>query len=297
MSIPIISDVLDGIKYIISFFVERAPRPVQFIFFMLMIIVAALLVPFMLHIFGIHCNSGGQVVSTSILAVGTNIQLAFMDAQEQYNNTNINPSTISPVLETCYRSICLGDDGIYHWSMEDACDNKTIVFPYKSRTWQYWQCTVCAGDINTTFIQGKLFASETLDLCFGNAFLINDSDKNWYQNTFCNEGAQCVPPVNYFYNYSRGTYDCAVPAICGVNVTLSYYPVDEELLNAHGELMYQNVAKEDYRSFVMFQCDGERKPQITIYGIPIFDYRIWVIITLIVILIYGLSKVGWNIRM
>jgi len=297
MSIPILSDILDGIRWLISFFVDRAPAPIKFIFFMMMIIAAALLIPFSLHIFGVHCNSQGQIASTSILSVATNIQLAFMDATAQYNNTNINPSTLfrTPV-DSCYRAICLGDDGLYHWSMEDACDNKNIIFPYRSQAWQYWQCTTCDGDVNNTFIQGKLFSSENVQLCFGNAYIINDSDKNFYQQTFmCGETWNCVPPVNYFYNFTNGMYDCLVPSICGVNISTKYYPVDEELLNAHGELMYQNVAKEDYRSFVMFQCDGERKPQITIYGIPIFDYRIWVILTVIIILLYGLSKIAWNI--
>ncbi|GAG24784.1 unnamed protein product, partial [marine sediment metagenome] len=33
------------------------------------------------------------------------------------------------------------------------------------------------------------------------------------------------------------------------------------------------------------------KPNLTVYGIPIFDYKMWVMLTLIMILIWLLTKI------
>jgi len=49
---------------------------------------------------------------------------------------------------------------------------------------------------------------------------------------------------------------------------------------------------------VMFKCDSNKSVAMTFYGIPIFDYRLWLIALIIGVLFIGLTNLGQqsNIR-
>ncbi|MCJ7816904.1 MAG: hypothetical protein MUP55_03540 [Candidatus Aenigmarchaeota archaeon] len=308
MGIPIVQEIWDGLRWLIDFFFNKAPKPVLFAFFLLLLFVFSAFISFTIHLFGVHCTSTGDAVKVSLLNIGTNIQLAFIGANEPLNQSGYTPEPITsdvPVIglvgkEVCFRSICF-HNGYYYWQSESECDNETIIYPYKTREgiWnlnRYWRCSDCVGEVNSTLIRGTLGVSETVDLCFGNSYPIPYEDKNFYQRHFCEPSSQCAPPDDYYYDYLQNKYICDNDALCGVNLTnrtVIMTNADHILKGAHAELIYSpTMTKQDIKGAILFMCDREGNPIMTFFKIPIFDYRIWLLLALIFIMIITLTHMG-----
>lgn len=298
MSIPILSDIIDGIKWIIDFAFNKAPRPVQIGLFLLILLLFASIIPFMFHIFGIHCNSESNAVKTPTLGFITNLKLAFIDKDEGYNFTEYQPDTISLLPydlggESCVKPICHYSEDIWYWQSSSNCDNKTIVYPFLTKNWNWQKCVVCNGSENYTIIRGDTtLAGEREYLCFGDAYRIPDRDMSWVQRAFCDPESRCIPPRNYYYEYDTGKYTCLNPEICGSNVTIGNqtYLIDEELKEADAERLYKDDVKTYDKAFY-FKCDKELNPQLTFFGIPFLDYKIWLIIMVIAVMFIFLTNI------
>lgn len=303
MGLPIVDEIFAGIRWIIDFFLNKAPKPVLFLFFLLLLFLFSAFISFTFHLIGIHCTSTGDVVKVSPLKVGSNINLAFIGANEPFDPANYTPQPITVgegVIslignEVCFRKICFGDDGEYHYSIESDCDNKTIITPYKMAKWSWLYCSVCNGTVNSTFISGIFGASETIDLCFGNTEPLDDDDKNFYQEHFCEPESQCTPPDDYYYDYAQNLYICSNPTVCNqsVNSSSPITKADHVLLEANAELLYPpNMNKKDINSAILFKCDKQGSAAMTFFGVPVFDYRIWMLLGVIFGMLVGLNYIS-----
>lgn len=266
-------------------------------FFLIMLLLFGAMIPFMLHLFGVHCNYDGEIVKTSPLALTSNLRIAFIDADEVYNKSSYLPESLSVAgvpVESCRKPVCYDNEtDAYYFESSSVCDNKTIIYPYLTTQASWSRCITCDGDINGTHIVGYEGTAFTdVYLCFGDAHRIPEDEMNWYQSWSCDPDSRCIPPEHYYYEYDTGTYDCEDLDICGVNVTNdSIVPViDEELKSVGAELMYPNQEFKDYRSAILFKCDKSLKPQITLYGLPVFNYKVWLLIMVISILVTVMTR-------
>jgi len=283
MGIPIVSEILTGIQFVINFFMDKAPKPLKIIMFLMLLLLFGALIPFMLHSFGIHCTHEGDVVKTNTLSVFTNLKLAMIDPDADYNTSSYNPEPISllGVGESCYSAICMADDGLWRRESADECINKTIIYPFVTTQFDWTKCVTCDGDENYTFIHTTGLDSSKGTLCFGDANRIEEDDMNWFQSWVCEPESRCMPPVNYYYEYDTGTFDCLDEDLCGGNLT-EYIPlINEELKSANAKLLYSNNDNKNYKNFILFKCDKKLRPQMTIYGIPLFDYKVWLLLMVV----------------
>ena len=300
MGIPIVSEIWDGIRWLINSFVDNAPKPLKIILFLFMLVGLVALVPFFLHVTGFHCNTDGEVIQLSPLKVATNVRIGLMDAGELINSSSYIPDpsehNFIPVF-SCRKPVCLVN-GTYYWDSSVYCDGQTIIYPYLTTLAEWSRCSVCDGEVNYTQVRGQI-ADDSFYLCHGDAYHINESDMNWYQSWTCDEGDRCFPPNHYYYEYDTGTYDCIDLNICGENQTIITSKGDDLLEEKGGEKLYETPSSGDYRSFIRLRCDKDVKPEITIYGglgkdkrgFPIFDYKIWLFIIIIFILFMFLGNI------
>jgi len=300
LGIPIISDVIDGVKWTIDFIFNKAPRPVQFGIFLVLLLLLGALIPFLFHMVGVHCNHDAKIVTTSPLAFITNIKIAFIGKEEGYQNVSAYQPDIISLLpsniggESCVKPICYDDSvDVWYWESEGVCDNKTILHPYLSKHFDWQKCVICNGTVNYTVIVETYSAIRDSEwLCYGDAYRIPDSDMSWVQKTFCDPDQRCIPPRNYYYDYDTGLYTCLNPAVCGANITEANqtYLLDEELKQANAEQMYKDEQKT-YDKALYFKCDNNLRPQLTFFGIPFLDYKIWLFIMVIAVMFIFLNKI------
>lgn len=296
MAIPIISDIWEGILFLIGQFLDKAPKPLKFFLFMLFLVALVAIIPFFMHIIGYHCNTDLETVQTSPLKLATNIRVAFLDENDIINTSSFEPDLIGIgilTIEACKRSICF-NNGEAYFSVEDECENETTLYPFAldSGAYDWVRCVECEGGIfNKTFIKGTFGASETKNLCFADAYARNESDMNWLQSAFCDPSDRCIPPEYYKYEYDTGTYDCIEPEICGLNNTKIISEVDDLLLNAGAQLVYTNSNEKSYENMVKVKCDAQLRPNITFFGIPVFDYKIWLMLGVIATLFIFLKNI------
>lgn len=271
---------------------DKAPKPIKIIFFLLMLVGLVSMIPFFLHLFGFHCNTSSELVQTSPLKVITNLKLGFIGADEYINTSSYVPEnleTLGLATTSCRKPVCISN-GNYYYQSNTQCDNKTIVYPYLTNRLSYSRCITCSGEINHTAIFGVAGFVDNVYLCHGDANRIDKDDMNWFQSWSCDED-RCIPPNHYYYEYDTGTYDCLDNDICGLNASEIISLVDDLLENADGELLYKTSETKDYKSVVRLNCDKQLSPQLTFFGIPVFDYRIWLMLIIIYIMFMFLSHI------
>jgi len=269
---------------------DKAPRPVKIVMFLLFLLLFGAFIPFMLHTFGVHCNTDGEVVKTSSLDVLHNIQIAFIDPTEQTNITSFYPEKIGlDVIEdvvgtNCYFEVCHVEDNEFYTSGQDECDNKTLIYPFLDKKWSWERCITCDGDVNFSYIYRDFIGAVNRDYyCFGDAYAIDYDEMGWIQKLVCKPNSRCMPPEHYYYDYSSGLFTCQDLDICGVNATNNSitYRLDDYLKSAGAELMYGEESNNDYKRLLYFKCSKDANPNLTLYGIPIFDYKIWLVLMVI----------------
>lgn len=308
VDIPVLSDLVDGVKWIIDFFFNKAPAPIKFLFFLVLIIIFATFINFTIQMMGVHCDSKLNVVKVSALEVWTNYKLARLDKDDKYNANSYTPGMIVPigyfpVPQTCFIAMC-NISGKFYYKYATECDNETLIYPYKVSGAEFFRCSDCSGTVDDPRISGGLISDDQGYLCFGDSYRYNTSGlstlKLLYFSFSCGDNSKrCIPPLNYYYNYSDGKYSCSNDAVCGINITANTttYMIDEELKNVKAELMYPpTLNNKDIRGAVRFKCSGDMKPDLTFFGIPVFDYRIWLIGTLITMMILFLTHIGQQSR-
>jgi len=298
MGIPIIGEIWDGILFLIDFFFNKAPKPIQLAMFLLFLLLLGSLIPFTMHLFGIHCTSAGDVVKISPMKLTKNIKLAFLDKDDIYNVSEFQPDTIGFLPldiggESCVKPICHDEDDFWFWQSTNECDNKTIIHPFLTKRFDWQKCVVCDGDENFSIIHSSYsIAAERETLCFGDAYRIAEEDMNFVQRMFCDPESRCMPPLHYYYNYTTGKFTCLDLEYCAENVTnQTIIPrIDEELKEGDAELMYKDT-KKDYKKLLFFKCDKKCNPQLTIYGIPFLDYKMWLLIFVVGVMFLFLRSI------
>jgi len=238
-------------------FLSTIPKPVLFIFFIMLLAVIGFMLNPVFNSFGIYCKSNEEVVKVPNSDLFSNI--ALMSKLPGYDD--IAGESIEP----------------NRWVID--CKK------FYNGSFRYIQtgCSECELD---AIIYNVL---NEVDLCVADAYELPKSEMSWYKrNIYCPLDS-CKIPDNYYYEVDSGLYECSNPALCTDN-SLSASR-DAKLDEVGGVPLYtSDVTDGDYRKVFMFSCSSKLRVEPTIAGIPFLNPAIWLILMLIIIILWvGIS--------
>lgn len=290
MGLPIVQEIWDGIRWVIDVFLFRLPRSVQFLLFLVFLVLFGSLLSFFLHIGGVHCNSDKQVVKINFLDIGTNLAIIWEDSSRTITGENLTVCDVYPERcgseSECYFYAKKLDSGFYQLCNQT---NSSSDCYYYLRDGNCHNCTQDDIRFEGTFLT-------YYSICTDDAYSFSEGYREnelieWIRGC----GSACSPPNYYYWNYTSGTYQCLDLDYCGINATKTLSPlIDEKLKNAGAVLLYKTTTEDkDYRSMVKIKCDNNYNPRLVVFGIDIFDYKIWLffmVIYILVVLMFSLKK-------
>jgi len=285
MTIPIIGEIWDGIRWIIDTIMDKVPAPIKFFFFLFFILIFGTLISSFIHLTGIHCNSDSVVMKMSPLSFIENSYMIFIDINQLNNKTAYIPDTLSP-FDTCVWDLCNVDNKNYLGS-SDTCINETKTY-YLQSTLDMFMCVVCEKE--AIYVENY---DRLSNVCIGNVTKIPYLEMGWWQKSYCDEIGNCMPPPSFEFDSTTGLFTCSDESICGDNIS-GFEPVYEidERLDMYGAVPFypNNIADIDYRRAVSIDCDKEARPVLKFFKIELFNYKIWLLIMILYILIVVMFK-------
>jgi len=294
MSIPVVSDIIDAFKWIVDFFMNKAPKPLKFILFLVMLLFFASLIPYFLQLTGIHCNTDKQVMKIGVFSLVKNYDI-LNTKDEVFTGETLQFEDVHPRTDpnTCYFYMKEKEDLTYEECIVNQTNTTGCNYYYKDAL--NFNCAVEKACFKAFFF------CTWYDVCKGDAIASEDGLSEWFVHhpevPFEDEldlpSLECYIPRGYVWSYSLGYYSCYNDSICG-NGTQAYSIIDEKLTQAGAEFYYQDGNENSYKNFIQFKCDSRLNPQLTIYGIPLFDYRVWLVGTLIFFMGYFLIVLKRN---
>jgi len=249
------------------------------------------LMPFLLHLLGFHCDSGKNIRSTSVFDFLSNIQLSYINPTEIYNESNYRARNSLPLLPDldCVHYLYETHNDFYNKCTEP---NASCFYgvEYEPNFWSNKpRCIDCADYGERTLL--GLGGSINVYLCKSNATRKIGLEDNWWTSWSC--GSSCIPPTGYMFSNITGNFVCINNSICGGTVINNNYKykIDIKLDEMGAERLYPTaLSDKDYKSAVKLSCSNDFKPQITVFKIPIFDYKIWLFMFVLGFLIFFYSK-------
>lgn len=235
-------------------FISTIPKPVLFIFFIMLLAVVGFLLNPVFNSFGVYCKSNEEVVKIPNSNLFSNIGL--MSKLPGYDD--ISGESIEP-------------DGFFVKCKE---------FYNGSFRLLDYGCSDC------DFIEG--FVSEidkSASVCWGDAYRKADEDLSWFNRKIKCPIADCSIPKNYYYEVDSGLYECENPLLCA-NVKLS--ASRDSKLDEVGAVAFYTSDSSDasYDKVFRFECSSKLRVEPTVAGIPFLNPAIWMILTLIIVLVW-----------
>jgi hypothetical protein len=102
---------------------------------------------------------------------------------------------------------------------------------------------------------------------------------NFLQKAACGWMAEEVPQ-NFYYNYSSNLFVCLDTNICGNVTPATVY--QNELLDSG----FEAAPSADAQEMAGIGCVGN-KPVLKFAGVDVFDYRLWGVLFLVIIMLYA----------
>jgi len=308
MSIPFVSDIIDGIKWLIDFFFHKAPKPLLFVFFLLLLATISLFLSTILHLMGYHCYSGAgsglQVVKVDTTEFKANWDI-WTASDEYVKGNSLTICEAHPEVcgkeSNCYSYAKYNTSNYYYFYQ--ACDEANPEPNCKFILKTDYDCNNCT-------IDEACFEGGVAPLVFGlvtctrtticdpnyNAIGLEDIPFNCgLKYRVENSPDNCWIPPNYEWNTDTGEYDCLNLAVCGDNATIQSNKRVNQLLNSVGfeTIYYDDISgRIDIDSAVYLKCNKNLNPEVTVYGLPVFNYQVWVFLFLIGALVGLLFKLG-----
>jgi len=290
VGIPIVSEIFDGIRWVIDFFINKVPTPMKFFIFLLFLLFFGSMISLTLHLTGIHCNSAKQVVKVDFTDIGTNIALIWEDSKRTFVDETLTICDVHP-------DRCGQENECYFFArqLENGLYTNCNLTNSSSDCKYYLKEGVCHNCNNQEICFQEsmfwIFCGNWHDVCIDNALWVNESTLT---SALTGCGSACLTPKHYVWNITTGQYHCYDSEYCGVNATIVQSPViDEKLLRAGAERVYATTQQDrDYRSVVRIKCNNNFNPRLTFFGIDIFDYKIWLFLAVIWVLVMLFFKLN-----
>lgn len=282
--IPIVSEIFDGLRWLIDFFFNKSPRSVKILFFLLFLLFFGVLLNFALHLSGIHCDSGKIPVRTGIRHVGTNIAIMWeTDPDRQIKGDSLSICDVHP--DKC------GEESQCYYLLENVnmtyrtC-NVTNPAPnclYYLSDGSCHNCTSAEKCVEEN--EFWIFCGTYYDICLTTPYSGGQSDTDFL--TKCSNA--CSVPENYLWNMTTGRYDCIDLNICGDSATIELPAIDQKLDSIGYDYLYENQNYNDIGRIVSITCDDSLNPNISFFNFPIFQFKIWVLIIVIYVMFIFLT--------
>lgn len=234
------------------------PKPILFLFFILLMAgISALLSP-VFNSFGVFCDSGGVVLSVPETNIITNIILinSLPDASE------ISGDILNP------RSACiLLIDGVERLNNQEGCSDCELLpvedIPFSA---------------SLTYDSSKF--------CVGDAYKTSKDNLSWWDKKICPQD-RCTIPDGYYFDGTIGAFRCIFN--CD---SQTMYNLRNKKLAELGAFPYypESVNDNSYNGIFKFGCSDSLRVQPTIKGVAIFDLKIWAVLILIILLLWGLMR-------
>lgn len=258
-----------------------------------MLIFLVSVIPFFLHLFGFHCDSNKQVQTTNALDFVENLKIAFQDPKETFNSSKYTPYKMAGI-QDCTVYVRQVNGNLYYTCNDGNTSGCAYALLYVPKVFSDVPACVNATNYSNIAISNSAGTmSQSADpYVFSDAFRIADADLNWFRQVFsCN--SDCIPPEHYYWNHLDNTFTCQDTSVCGINNTKITYKIDVELKSADGKRLYSDVQKDkDYKSAVKISCNGDFQPNITVFKIPVFDYKLWLLLMVVGLLFFFLNKIN-----
>ena len=125
--------------------------------------------------------------------------------------------------------------------------------------------------------------------CEADSFRIENEDKSFWKRITCGGVLGCEPPEHYYYDSAINLYVCADDTCTGITAGQIW---NEKLMAEDGKYLYPEGDKggKSYTNFVGIGCKDIR-PKITVFGIPIFDYQMWILGMLVFMLVWFYTRI------
>lgn len=268
--------ILDEIVAVLNWIWDSVPRPVIYVFFIsFIVLIGAVFMPIIFMLTGTFCIQG-QEFSGSPLKIWDNPTNMFAVMHLGTNSTNgttpVSGNIVSDVSEVLNRdcSVKLLYNGEWRYFYTDNND-----------------CVAC----NTTDDSDPLFGNmSSYNTGFGTVCKDNAYNKDipWYNEIRCARWIQpCRPPENFYYDYSQNLYVCQDLTICG-HYTESQKASTELLSDG-----YTLVSRVNDTFPTGPRCAANsNRPEMRVFGIPIFDYKVWLGLTLLAIILWIIINFG-----
>lgn len=290
-----IFNLFSGLGDIIKSFFDLLPKPIKFLFFLILLLILGAVIGWLLNGFGVYCDSADNPVRISNVFSSIDLMNEIPDT-DLLNLEVIEPQETESYLRSSHCNLCYEAGEVI--VIRELRNGSKIEQNISQRTCFYKDsgCVICEDVVELNPIDYNIFGN-LRGYCMGKATIKPYEDKNLFQKALC--GAKfyglCQPPEHYFYDGVTEQYLCEDETCTGITAGDRW---DDKLRKAGAIMLYPKltteelarnpdktpVTKIDSDKLVQVSCQY-LQPTITIYGIPIFDYRYWLIIMIIIILI------------
>lgn len=280
-----ILNLFSGAGDLIKSFFDILPKPIKFLLFLFLLLILGVLIGWLLNGFGVFCDSADNPVKISNILISLDLvneipSAELIDREVIEAEDEIFTGLSAGVTYCSYQvnsGIILFDDG----TREEFVEPRWF---YNGRF-----CSDCETGVVYEAIESKVANVTNFNRINGGRRCVGDvfrkEQSNGIKDFFCGGATwkACEPPKDYFYSAQANLYLCENENCTGITLGDRW---DDKLSKAGARLMYPEgeLNKKDAESMVQVSCT-DYKPTITVYGIPVFDYRIWLIIMLITLLV------------
>ena len=235
------------------------PKPLLFIFFILLLSVLTVLLSPVFNSFGVFCSSDGLVVKVSESGFFSNIRLiSSLPSADDIAGDSIDPNGL---FDKCVEFV----NGSYRL-LNFGCSDCEVLVDYTSK-------------INTL-----------ADVCVGDAFRTSDVNLSWYRRTVsCPLFGYCQIPKGYYFEFDSGLFECI--GDCSSQTLAVKY---DEKLGELGAVPYYSVVDDSvsYKGLFRFGCSESLRVEPTVKGVALFRLSYWAIIMLIGLLLWAIIRFG-----
>lgn len=280
-------DIFSGIQKIIDWIINSAPRPLQLIIFLFLLVGLSFAMGFFINVTGNFCDTQGNLYQTGTFSIITNTELLIrMPSNQEINE--IEEIDVENYQETLFEcGVFLS--GLYYVQENGSREPLEEDYYFKDSG----RCTKCE-DVRKVF--GKEGILVTQKYCADDILYPKEYEElsilgKW---TCGKTLGACSIPEGYYYSRTTNSFICYEELCKITNETNTFGKLWNNQLKQTGAkiITRDEINERDYRNVVRVDCDmADIHPKLKFFSIELFNYKLWVIIGLLALVIWGVYKI------